>query len=107
MVHRRGSGSVARYDLDQDCRPDRRHYCRLCRDDPRHYADQQGIAMTAGMPPDAENAAEFQSDPAAEAFYSGAERRALHFLLTLAVAGTVILWATYGGSLAAGFALGA
>lgn len=63
--------------------------------------------MSFSAPPDADHApADFQSDPAAEAFYSGAERRALLFLLALAVLGTIALWAAYGGWLAAGFLLG-
>ena len=64
--------------------------------------------MMSAVPPGVHDVtAEFQPDPAAEGFYSGAERRALRFLLALALAGTVVLWATFGGWLAAGFALGA
>ena len=50
--------------------------------------------------------AEFQSDPAAEAFYGGAERRALRFLIALAVVMTGVLLVVYGRLLAFGFVLG-
>lgn len=51
-------------------------------------------------------AADFQPDPAADAFYAGAERRALRFLIALAAGGTVVLWVRYGGWLAIGFVFG-
>jgi len=53
-----------------------------------------------------ETVVEFQPDPAAEAFYSGTETRALRFLIALAVIGTAVLWAVYGHMLAIGFVFG-
>jgi len=41
-------------------------------------------------------AADFQPDPIAEAFYAGAEHRALRFLIALAVIGAIVAWVVYG-----------
>ena len=45
-------------------------------------------------------------DPVADAFYSGAERRAMRFMAVLCVLVTGVLWVVYGRVLAFGFVLG-
>lgn len=45
-------------------------------------------------------------NPQADAFYSGAEKRAVRFILALSVIATVVLAFRYGGAVAIGFVLG-
>ena len=65
--------------------------------------------MTSDLPHSGHSAPEtgFQPDPAAEAFYNGAEARALRFLLAISVVTALGLLAYYGSMVALGFVLGA